>query len=368
MATPSIESALNRSLALNAPQWINPYDAQIAAFRQQMAQPQTPMYSPEQVQQRQDENSQRYSLGLLGLLSGDEDLRGLGQQVFANALAARTPRVTELGVADPISGRFSYSPDYLREKDEQTLAGLESRRAQTEAQYMEARQRAVERADEQRQRSQDQRELRAVIQAGQGQPLVQALDANGQPVFVPRSQAVGMRPAPTGGGNPSEDERKAAGWLQQATNAYGQMMTIYGKSPAAAKPNAQELALTRISPDAAYAAMSPERQQFSTAASSFSEALLRAATGAGMNEYEAKQKVNELTPRYGEAPDVTMAKFKSAQNYIESLKLRAGRALPSNLHPSSSGTSAAPGRNFPKTLGGQQSNAPSQQARYVVDF
>jgi hypothetical protein len=73
-----------------------------------------------------------------------------------------------------------------------------------------------------------------------------------------------------------------------------------------------------------------ERQKFVQAGSSMSEALLRAATGAGMNEYEAKQKVRELVPQLGDTPGVVAQKTASYDVYMKSLQARAGRALPQN--------------------------------------
>jgi len=58
--------------------------------------------------------------------------------------------------------------------------------------------------------------------------------------------------------------------------------------------------------------------------------LLRAATGAGMNEYEARQKVRELVPQLGDKPGVVAQKTASYDVYMKSLQARAGRALPQN--------------------------------------
>ena len=72
---------------------------------------------------------------------------------------------------------------------------------------------------------------------------------------------------------------------------------------------------------------SPERQKFNQGASSLSEAILRAATGAGVNRDEALQKVRELTPVFGEDSSTTKQKMDSIPMYLNSLKQRAGRAM-----------------------------------------
>lgn len=130
-------------------------------------------------------------------------------------------------------------------------------------------------------------------------------------------------------GNASEDERKAAGWLVQADNAYknilGAMYTKEGK-PTGAEEKGFFEALPFIGGGGA--TQSEKRQQFVQAASSLSEALLRAATGAGVNENEAKQKIEELTPQFFDTRGTIDQKLKAIPVYLNSLKERAGRAAP----------------------------------------
>ena len=139
-----------------------------------------------------------------------------------------------------------------------------------------------------------------------------------------------------GGGAATEDERKAAGWLSQATNAYnnmlGAMYTKEGKATGAEVPGKFESALGTvpfIGEGGAALARSTGRQKFNQAASSLSEALLRAATGAGVNRDEAKQKLEELTPVFTDDADTRKQKLEAIPIYLESLKSRAGRAAPS---------------------------------------
>lgn len=169
----------------------------------------------------------------------------------------------------------------------------------------------------------------------------------GQPEIsvIPINEPGGGRaqPAPSNAGG-SEDERKAAGWFQQSVFAFKNMTDALSKDPAAAQPTASERALQflpgAVGDDAANARRSPQRQRYMQAASSFSEAVLRAATGAGVNKEEALQKVNELTPRYGDAPEVIQQKQEALSMYLESLRTRAGRALPP-------GTPLPPGAGTP---------------------
>jgi hypothetical protein len=72
---------------------------------------------------------------------------------------------------------------------------------------------------------------------------------------------------------------------------------------------------------------SSPRQQFYTAASALSEAALRAATGAGYNMTEYRQKINQFTPTLTDSDKTLQQKMRSARSFIESLRPRAGRAL-----------------------------------------
>jgi hypothetical protein len=130
---------------------------------------------------------------------------------------------------------------------------------------------------------------------------------------------------PAGGGLPTEDERKAAGWLAQAENAWNNMSNIIKKNPRAIDQGLME----RVVPEGvANAVRSEDRQMFLQGARSLSEAVLRAATGAGVNNEEARLKIEELTPVYGDKPAVIKQKLDSVKVYLDSLKSRAGRALP----------------------------------------
>jgi hypothetical protein len=131
------------------------------------------------------------------------------------------------------------------------------------------------------------------------------------------------------GSGMTEDQGKATGWLVQAENAYKNMKAAgfdeKGNPKSAAYPGVND-ALSQIPALAPFAnAMrGPDRQKFIQASSSLSEALLRAATGAGINKDEAAQKVLELTPQFGEDAEVTKQKMDAIPLYIESLKVRSG--------------------------------------------
>ena len=178
------------------------------------------------------------------------------------------------------------------------------------------------------------------------------LDTQGKMLSLDFQAALQGLPLPSkktegGGGTATEDERKAAGWLAQATNAYnnmlGAMYTKEGKKTDAEAPGKLESALGTlpfIGEGSAALARSTDRQKFTQAASSLSEALLRAATGAGVNRDEAKQKLEELTPLFTDDADTRKQKLEAIPMYLESLKSRAGRAAPSGYQVPQAPTNA----------------------------
>ena len=130
-------------------------------------------------------------------------------------------------------------------------------------------------------------------------------------------------------GAATEDERKAAGWLAQATNAYTNMLkAMYTKEGKPTKAEAPGIMETMALEPLKGIVRSPERQQFVQATSSLSEALLRAATGAGVNKEEAAQKVAELTPVWSDDEATKKQKLDAIPMYLQSLQARAGRAAP----------------------------------------
>lgn len=149
--------------------------------------------------------------------------------------------------------------------------------------------------------------------------------------FIPGGPA---DPVTKSGGTPTEDERKAAGWFFQADNARRNMQRVVARNPKAAYPTITERGaglVPLVGEDLANTLRPEDRQMFVQAASSMAEALLRAATGAGVNESEARQKIAELVPQLGDKPGNVKQKTDAYDVYMKSLQSRAGRALPTGV-------------------------------------
>lgn len=146
-------------------------------------------------------------------------------------------------------------------------------------------------------------------------------------VVMPAMDASG-NPIPTSGKTMTEDQAKASGWLVQANNAYTNMLAALKSNPNASRPGVNDaiagIPSFGMAEGLANMMRGPDRQKFIQSADSLSEALLRAATGAGVNKDEARQKARELTPQIGDSEEVILQKQKAIPLYIESLKVRAG--------------------------------------------
>jgi hypothetical protein len=103
-----------------APAPANPLDELMAQYSKlEAAAPAAPMYTPEQQQERISRNNSMTALGLLGGLSGDKGLQGVGGSIFQQALADNTPKITTQGITDPLTGINTPNPDHLNQLREQ---------------------------------------------------------------------------------------------------------------------------------------------------------------------------------------------------------------------------------------------------------
>jgi hypothetical protein len=327
--------------------WVDPNADQLAALQAKMNAPPTPMFTPDQVAQNQANNQNQYALGVLGSLSGDQGLTDVGGQILKQALANRQPKYTDHGVYDPLTGDFNYSPDYVYQRAQDQYNTVANRSASQQTQYLMNQQRIAERyqqeQDTNRQRQIDAQIISGGMGLGAGQPTQIGSSPQGWPVFrdkmgrlitydtsgAPVIYQGGVAPKESSQA-PTEDQGKAAGWFAQATKGASDMAQALATDPTSSTPSPLEgvlSSLPRVGDSAVNEYRSPARQMFLHGASAFSEAVLRAATGAGMNEEEIKQKVQELTPQIGDKPPVVAQKLAQQPMYLKVLAARAGKAL-----------------------------------------
>lgn len=171
------------------------------------------------------------------------------------------------------------------------------------------------------------------VSVSYGAPVA-GVDANGNPVFFQPSKdgsapqiIPGVKPNDKDA-KPTEDQAKAAGWLAQAENAFTNMQKAKKESSAASSPGVPDIVagVPIIGDPAANAMRSSARQKYIQASSAFVEAALRAATGAGMNEYEAKQKIKQFTPTFMESDASIAQKEADMKVFLDAVRIRAGKA------------------------------------------
>jgi hypothetical protein len=125
--------------------------AALLAELQKAHPPAAPMFSPEQAGQRVAVNNQQVDLGILGQLSPDQKLSGVGGQVLKNALASREERISNRGITDPLTGEVAVDPEYSRVQAE----GRRGKVLEQTLKYESARQAAAEKADREKQAAED---------------------------------------------------------------------------------------------------------------------------------------------------------------------------------------------------------------------
>ena len=120
------------------------YSALINSLAARANAPGKAIYTPEEIAQRKADNATQYQLGILGQLSGDSALSDVGGLVFKQALAQRTPTVTEKGSADPLTGEFTPNAAYQQEKTQAELDKVTQAQAAAVQQDYENRQHAAD--------------------------------------------------------------------------------------------------------------------------------------------------------------------------------------------------------------------------------
>lgn len=168
-----------------------------------------------------------------------------------------------------------------------------------------------------------QNQARPTYNAEAGGFIVPPTAANPRGAIIPLQGARGPKL--------TEDQGKATSWVVQAENAWKNMQSVAygqdGKLTDAAKPGFGDAVAALpfgIGESSGNYFRSADRQKFMQGSSSLSEALLRAATGAGVNRDEAIQKTREITPVWGDTPEVIAQKMDGIPLYLDSLKVRAG--------------------------------------------
>lgn len=99
-------------------------------------------FTPEQQTDRINRNNNLSALGILGQMSGDQGVRGVGGQVFKQALGEQEPQRTKSGVFDPLTGATQLDPEYVDERRQNRQGRILERALM----YQQSRQNSQDRA------------------------------------------------------------------------------------------------------------------------------------------------------------------------------------------------------------------------------
>lgn len=166
-----------------------------------------------------------------------------------------------------------------------------------------------------------------------GGPLEAVIGKDGNPVLVPRSQARGMRPATTRE-QPTEDERKTAGFYGQMTDAIKILDQLESSLTEKELYQIQTLPQEGLIGMANRGELSENAKRYLRAFEQFTEARLRPVSGAAINDQEYARDRRTYAKQYGETPALSADRKAARDRALASLKTRASRALPKDDAPS----------------------------------
>lgn len=357
--------------------------AQRKAIEARMNAPRAPMYTPEQAAQRRADNDREYNLGLLAQLSGDDVLSPVGGGILKNAIEGAKTKTTDRGTVDPLSGKFTYDPDYLAQRDETALATWDANVGKMRTDWDKRQEDNRTRREIAAERDETRRMIAATRPHTGGGPNFEfaGYTPDGQPVAMDRKTAMSYVIGQGPGGQPSYTPMtgptvpkntwdKQVQDSQEALGAASRSRDILAK--AAANPKAFSVL------NSATAALPGALQGYAASALGVPDDVrqLRANVqrDAAMelhNIYGAAQSAGELRTAAGWAPNATddlpttLAKLRSAVDWAET-KARAGGRGVVKAAAARSGVPvpAAPGA----PASAPAPKAPANGARVVVDY
>lgn len=157
------------------------------------------------------------------------------------------------------------------------------------------------------------------------QPLVAVVNAQGQPTYVPRNQAVGQAPYNPNQAKMTEMQSNANLFGTRAAESNRILQRLEGKySPLGIQ--FQESMVGGL-PGVSYVAnkaMSPETQQAAQAQRDFVTAILRKESGAAISASEFDNARKQYFDQPGDSPQVKAQKAQNRQTAIQGIQAAAG--------------------------------------------
>jgi len=164
------------------------------------------------------------------------------------------------------------------------------------------------------------------------QPLVAVLNAQGQPTYVPRNQAVGQAPYNPNQAKMTETQSNANLFGTRANESNKILQRLEGKySPAGIQ--FQESMVGSL-PGVSYIAnkaLSPETQQAAQAQRDFVTAILRKESGAAISASEFDNARKQYFDQPGDSNQVKAQKAQNRQTAIQGIQAAAGQQNQSQI-------------------------------------
>lgn len=313
--------------------------------------------TPEQQEMMMGNRRQRASMLPMSIgaaLSGDKRMNALGMAMYKDANAAGGPMEMDGGFMLP-NGQIVENPLAASTREEK-------RQDRALSLALQAAQNASN-----RRMSND---LRLLTLSGQ-----QNRPPTGYRWADPSNPEAGLQPIPGGpgdpatkmAGNPSEDERKAAGYMNRIQLGQDTLGAITGKNPDAAKQSLLQRGASMLpvfGEELSNLAASTDRQRVEAAQLDMLDAALTLNTGAAYTREQLKGLTKSYFPQIGDDPATIEDKKSRLDALIGTARIRAGRAAPQGqapapqpAQPQAGGLSAdelAELENLRKQFGGRQ--------------
>lgn len=163
-----------------------------------------------------------------------------------------------------------------------------------------------------------------VTESQQSLEAIQGPD--GQPILVPRSQAVGKPPAMSM--RATEDERKMAGFYSQMRDAITTLDEIEGKLTEKELYQIQTMPQEGLVGMANRGQLSETAKRYLRAFEQFTESRLRPVSGAAISDAEYARDRRTYAKQYSETPKLNEDRRRARDTALGALRTRAGVLVP----------------------------------------
>ena len=190
-----------QALAGQPPVQKTPFDLALEELMKQQQTPK-PMFTPQQQRERVLRNNAMVDMGLLGQMSGDQQIGNVGGQVFKQALGDRATRFTDRGMTDTLTGETAVNPEYEEARNDTRR----DRVLQHALRYQDSRDKAVEQKARQAELDAERRARQEDAQADRAERAREAAANRADMIRLSAS----LRQGSGGGGDPELNDLKKA--------------------------------------------------------------------------------------------------------------------------------------------------------------